>query len=57
MKAASISETSVNFCKPHSATTQMTAIFTLAAVRTSGLAYFKVGYRPGISLEELREIT
>jgi hypothetical protein len=34
-EAASTSETSVNFYQTHGATTQMTAVFILAAVRTS----------------------
>jgi hypothetical protein len=38
MEAASTSRTSVNFYQTHGATTQ-TAIFILAAVRTSNLAF------------------
>jgi hypothetical protein len=34
MEAASTSETSVNFTRLHGVTTQKTAIFILAAVRT-----------------------
>jgi hypothetical protein len=34
MEEASVSETSVNSCRQHGATTQKTAIFILAAVRT-----------------------
>jgi hypothetical protein len=34
MEAAVTSETSVNFTRQHGATTQKTAIFILAAVRT-----------------------
>jgi hypothetical protein len=37
MKAASTSETPVNFTRLHDATSQKTAIFILDAVRTSNL--------------------
>jgi hypothetical protein len=41
MQAASSSETSVNSTRQHGAATQKTAIFVLAAVRTSNPAYSK----------------
>jgi hypothetical protein len=44
MEAASTSETSANFYQTTGTTTQKTAIFTLAAVRTSNLNFEALFY-------------
>jgi hypothetical protein len=48
MEAANTSETSVNFTRLHDATTQKTAIFILAAVRTCKLTLQQSVFMPRV---------